>query len=88
MIKYVVVYASYQETEGMDASVLIFDTEEQAQQNLKESYDVILKEFEHGSIDWNEFDKNEYSVGGYDSYSNHARFQAYIDKYIDKKVEV
>ncbi len=80
MITYVVIYASFQETEGLDASVLTFDTKEQAQKNLKESYDIILKEFEHGSIEWNELDENSYSVGGYDSWSNHIRFQAYIDK--------
>ncbi len=80
MIKYVVIYASYLETEGMDASVLIFDTEEQAQQNLKESYDIIIKDFEYGDIEWNNFDKNSYSVGGYDSWNNHMRCLAYIDK--------
>jgi hypothetical protein len=80
MLKYIVIYASYLETEGMDASVLIFDTEEQAQQNIKESYDIILKDFENGSIIWNDLDKNSYSVGGYDSWSNHMRCQAYIDK--------
>ena len=80
MLKYVVIYASYLETEGMDASALIFNTEEQAQQNLKESYDIILKEFENGNIEWIELDKNSYSVGGHDSWSNHMRYQAYIDK--------
>lgn len=80
MIKYVVIYASYQETEGLDASVLIFDTEEQAKKNLKESYDMVLKDFKDGKIEWNDFDINEYSVGGCDEWSNNMRFEAYIDK--------
>ena len=80
MLKYIVVYASYLETEGLDASVLIFDTEEQAQQNLKESYDMILKDFENGVIEWSDLDKNSYSVGGYDSWDYNMRCQAYIDK--------
>ena len=80
MVKYLVIYASYLETEGLDASVLLFNTEEQAQQNLKESYDMVLKDFEDGNIEWNDFDKNSYSVGGYDSWSNEMRCEAYIDR--------
>ena len=82
MIKYIVIYASYQEAgEGLGASVLIFDTEEQAQQNLKESYDMVLKDFERGTIEWNELDKtSDYSIGGYDLCGYRMNFQAYIDK--------
>lgn len=80
MIKYLVVYASYCETEGLDASVLIFDTEEQAQQNLKESYGIVSELFKDGEIEWDDLDINEYSIGGYDRWSSHMRFEAYIDK--------
>lgn len=80
MVIYVVTYASYLETEGLDASVLFFDTEEKAQQNLKESYNMILKEFEAGEIEWNDFETNAYSVGGCDQWVNHMRFEAYINK--------
>ena len=80
MIKYLVIYASYLETEGLDACVLIFDTEEEAQQNLKESYDTVLEEYKDGEIEWDDLDINEYSIGGYDKWSSHMRFEAYIDK--------
>lgn len=80
MIKYLVIFASYHETEGLDASVLIFDTEEQAQRILKESYDIVLEDFKDGEIEWNDLDTNEYSIGGYDKWSNHMRFEVYIDK--------
>jgi hypothetical protein len=39
-----------------------------------------LKDFENGVIEWNDLDKNSYSVGGYDSWDYNMRCQAYIDK--------
>ena len=83
MKKYFVIYASYLETEGLDASFLMFDTEEEAKKSLKESYDIIKNDIE--DFEWNDFDEDSYSVGGYSEYGNFERYEAYIDK---KEIEV
>jgi hypothetical protein len=81
MIKYAIVFASYLETEGLDASVAFYDKEEDAAKYLKQEYEYAMEDFKGGSVDWNEYEEGQkYSVGGSDRHGYNDRYEAYIMK--------
>lgn len=81
MTKWMVQFASYLETEGLESSVAFYDREEDAAKYLKQEYDYIMEDFIGGSIEWNEYEEGyKYSIGGYDKHAYHNRYEAYIMK--------
>ena len=83
MKKYFVVYASYLETEGLDASFQIYDTKEDAQKAMQTEYDMLPDMFNQSSYQYT-FDCNELSADSYsiscESYYGYEKFEAYISE--------
>jgi hypothetical protein len=81
MVKWMIQFASYLETEGLESSVAFYDKEEDAAKYLKQEYDYIIEDFKGGFIEWNEYEEGQkYSIGGYDKHAYHERYEAYITK--------
>lgn len=83
MKKYFVIYASYLETEGLDASFQMFDTEEEAKENLKKEYNCLQQMFKDSQTDYS-FDCNDLTEDSYSiscqNYYGFEKFEAYISK--------
>lgn len=78
MKKYLFVCVSYLEADGIDASVDIFDTEEEAQKHMEEV--SLAKANDIKDIEWNNRERNSFSVGGYDEYSQAERYDGFIEE--------
>lgn len=59
---YVLVENSSGEVRNSLDRVMVFSSKEEAQKELKESYEQLLKDVEGYDLDQNEFDVNSYSV--------------------------
>lgn len=86
--RWMIQFASYLETEGLESSVAFYNTKEDAIKYLKQEYEYVLEEFKGGVIDWNEYEEEyRYYVGGYDKYAYQQRFEAHISKISFKEEE-
>ena len=83
MVKYLVIYASYIESEGLEASTFICDTEEQARDHLKREYDYLMKSFKESNtmyvFDCNIKDEDGYSISCSNIYG-YEKYEAYISR--------
>jgi hypothetical protein len=79
--RWMIQFASYLETEGLESSVAFYNTKEDAIKYLKQEYNYILESFKGGVIDWNEYEEEfMYDIGGYDKHAYNQRFEAHISK--------
>ncbi len=83
MAKYLVIYANYIETEGLEANTFICDTEEQAKDHLKKEYDYLIKSFKESDsmyvFDCNIKCEDSYSISCSNIYG-YEKYEAYISK--------
>ena len=80
MEKYIVIYASYLESEGLDASVQVYDALKDAKKALEDTFNFLADNYDGGSIEWANLEENSYSMGGLNRFSLHERYEGYIDK--------
>ena len=80
MKKYLVIYASCLELEGLDASVKVFDSKEEAEKDLTKTYDFIMSnDVKNYSFDCNTFDGSSYSIYCTSPDGYWEKYEAYID---------
>lgn len=80
---YLAVHTTYLEDEGIENTVEIFKTREEAVENIEQGYEESRRNYDQDDIEWDNFEKDSYSFCAWNSYGCQNRYEGTI---IEKEV--